>query len=115
MISLRLRILATWICFAVIAACLLLRVYPYVVVGFCLLVPSIRRFGPPPFPRAPRWFERLIYLLLVPAVSFFLIGIWGGYAEPWVQVAHVCLWVSLPLLFVLSARLDLKTWKAART
>jgi len=112
--TLRFRIIATWLCFAVIAACLLLRAYPYVVVGCCMLVPTIRRFGPPPFPRAPRWFERLAYLLLVPAISFFFIGIWCGFAEPWVQVAQVFLWVSLPLLFVISVYTDAKNWRAAR-
>jgi hypothetical protein len=109
--SLRFRIVVTWLCFAFIGASLLFGFNnPFLVAICCLLISSARHFASPAFPRAPRLFERIFYLLLLPMIFFFLIGFWFEFAEPWARMGRVALWICLPILLSITAFQDLKTW-----
>jgi hypothetical protein len=113
--TLRFRIAVTWVCFVVIGVSLLLGIsHPLLIAACCLVVSTVRRFVTPAFPRSARRFERLVYMLLLPAIFFFLLGLAFGFVEPWAQVARVGLWICLPLLLVFAAYEDAKTWRLER-
>ena len=113
--SLRFRIALTWFGFAIIGSLLLFGfAQPLLIAICCLAISTARRFVKPSFPRSPRWFERLVYMLLLPAIFFFGLGLWFGFSEPWAQVAHIGLWICLPLLLAFAAYQDAKVWKGER-
>ena len=114
--TLRFRIVVTWFCFAVIGVSFLLGFsHPLLIAACCLVVSTVRRFVSPAFPPSPRWFERLVYMLLLPAIFFFILGVWLGFAEPWAQIARIGLWICLPLLLLFAAYEDAKTWRLERS
>ena len=110
--TLRFKIVVTWLCFVVMGVSFLFGfTHPLLIAACCLIVSTARHFVKPAFPRAPRWFERWVYILLLPAIFFFAIGLWFGFVEPWAQVARIGLWIFLPLLLIFSAFEDAKTWR----
>jgi hypothetical protein len=113
--TLRFRIAVTWFCFAVIGVAFLLRFsHPLLIAGCCMVVSTVRHFVTPAFPRSARWFERLVYMLLLPTIFFFLLGLAFGFVEPWALVARISFWICLPLLLVFAAYEDAKTWRLER-
>jgi hypothetical protein len=110
--TLRFRIVVKWLCFVVIGVSLLFsRPHPLLAVLYCFVISTVSGFTKPALHRAPRWFERLVYVLSLPAIFFFAVGLWFGFIEPWPQVARIGLWISLPVLLALSAYRDAKIWK----
>ena len=114
--TLRFRIAVTWLCFAVIGASWLLGFsHPLLTTACCLIATTVRRFVSPAFPRSPRWFERLVYMLLLPVIFFFLLGLGFGFGEPWAQIARIALWICLPPLLIFGAYEDAKIWRLEPT
>lgn len=111
--TLQFRIAVTWLCFALIGVSLLLGFsHPLLIAACCLVVSTVRRFVSPAFPRSPRWFERLVYMLLLPVIFFFLLGLAFGFVDPWARIARIGLWICLPLLLIFAAYEDAKTWRS---
>jgi uncharacterized membrane protein len=111
MSSLRHRIVITWAIFVVMALALWFDVGQPLLVAACALTVSIvRRFQKPHFPRAPIWFERTVYVLIVPTLFFLVMGFLFGFVEPWLTSFHIGTWIIVPILLVLTAHQDFKAW-----
>lgn len=115
MASVRFIIAMTWLCFGWVGLSFLFRFSnPLLIALLALIISTIRRFPNSQFPRAPKWFDRIVYVLLFPAVFFYCLGLWCGFAEPWQKYARIGLIILLPPLVVFAAYEDLKAWKAER-
>jgi len=113
--TLRFRIVVTWVCLVVIGVSWLFGfAHPLLAAACCLIVSTARSFVRPAFPRAPRWFERLVYVLLLPAIFLFYLGVGLSFGEPWAQIARVVLWICIPLLVAFGVYQDAKAWKLER-